>query len=230
MPSYIELDKQLTIPASSDVSKIILGVNTSNALTLTNNLGVTTPITKELFIPNPSDYTLLQSYNTWVLGSDNFGYGGTKWQALDEEYSVNDYIQLELVGGTLNGTTFSLTPTRSVVVPAGGVIYRDDGYGVTPVNYIDFINEVFSGFSLYTTFSGTSADKIFSNYCRLDNFILIFKEVGVINDSPISTCFYSLKSNTGYFLIDYIETGEAPYNINLDYNNNYWVPYIPLYE
>lgn len=41
MPSYIELDKQSTFPSSSDVSKLIFGVNTSNEATLTDSNGTT---------------------------------------------------------------------------------------------------------------------------------------------------------------------------------------------
>jgi hypothetical protein len=39
MPSYIELDKQATFSASSDVSKVILGINNNNVLQITNNDG-----------------------------------------------------------------------------------------------------------------------------------------------------------------------------------------------
>ena len=41
MPSYIELDKQGSFPASSDISKIILGINSGGALTLTDDTGNT---------------------------------------------------------------------------------------------------------------------------------------------------------------------------------------------
>ena len=41
MPSYIELDKQSSFPSSSDVSKLIFGVNTSNEATLTDSNGTT---------------------------------------------------------------------------------------------------------------------------------------------------------------------------------------------
>jgi hypothetical protein len=41
MPSYIELDKQSTFPSSSDVGKLIFGVNTSNEATLTDSNGTT---------------------------------------------------------------------------------------------------------------------------------------------------------------------------------------------
>jgi hypothetical protein len=39
MPSYIELDKQGSFPASSNSGKVILGINSNNQLQLTNNSG-----------------------------------------------------------------------------------------------------------------------------------------------------------------------------------------------
>jgi uncharacterized delta-60 repeat protein len=41
MPNYIELDKQASFPASSNVGKLILGVNTNGYVTTTNSNGVT---------------------------------------------------------------------------------------------------------------------------------------------------------------------------------------------
>ena len=44
MPSYIELDKQASFPASSNVGKLILGVSTSNEVTITNSEGTTSVV------------------------------------------------------------------------------------------------------------------------------------------------------------------------------------------
>lgn len=44
MPSYIELDKNASLPAASSAGKIVLGVNTSGALQLTNNNGTAIPV------------------------------------------------------------------------------------------------------------------------------------------------------------------------------------------
>jgi hypothetical protein len=44
MPSYIELDKQGSFPPSSNIGKLIFGVNTSGDATLTNVNGVTSVI------------------------------------------------------------------------------------------------------------------------------------------------------------------------------------------
>lgn len=44
MPSYIELDKQVSIPSASNVGKVILGVNTSQQAVLVDSEGVQTVI------------------------------------------------------------------------------------------------------------------------------------------------------------------------------------------
>jgi hypothetical protein len=58
MPSYIELDKNLSVPASSDVSKLILSLNTSGQLVLTNSLGISFYPTYSLSVPTVSDINL----------------------------------------------------------------------------------------------------------------------------------------------------------------------------
>jgi hypothetical protein len=45
MPSYIELDKQASFPASSNSGKIILGINNSNQLQATNSSGQSVGVT-----------------------------------------------------------------------------------------------------------------------------------------------------------------------------------------
>ena len=44
MASYIELDKQSSFPPSSNVGKVIFGVDSSGSVVITNSSGVTTPI------------------------------------------------------------------------------------------------------------------------------------------------------------------------------------------
>ena len=202
MPSYIELDKQLTIPASSDVGKTILSVNTSNELTLTNNFGVTTRVADQFttVTPNEIDFQLFTSYGLWVNGKANYNVDN-KWEILDNVDFETDYITLSLESVIINGVSYSKFPIQSVTVSAGTVTYRDDGYGVVPVNYIDFINDVFSSYGLYTRISGETGNMI-ANYCRTDNFILVFKEIGVLNDSVMQTVYYLLETKNGVVIQD----------------------------
>jgi hypothetical protein len=52
MPSYIELDKNVSVPASSDVSKLILSLNILGQLVVTDNNGNTSLITASPTYPN----------------------------------------------------------------------------------------------------------------------------------------------------------------------------------
>jgi hypothetical protein len=54
MPSYIELDKNASVPASSDVSKLILSLNTTGQLVLTDSSRVSFYPTYSLSVPTGS--------------------------------------------------------------------------------------------------------------------------------------------------------------------------------
>lgn len=63
MPSYIEIDKQGTFPASSNVGKVILGVNTNNNIVITDVSGNTTQAGggSGIIIPTPVPYSEIKS-------------------------------------------------------------------------------------------------------------------------------------------------------------------------
>ena len=52
MPSYIELDKNVSVPASSDVSKLIISLNSLGQLVVTDNNGNTSLITSSPTYPD----------------------------------------------------------------------------------------------------------------------------------------------------------------------------------
>ena len=51
MPSYIELDKQSSFPAASNVGKVILGISSSGAICVTNSDGTTSNPTGGASLP-----------------------------------------------------------------------------------------------------------------------------------------------------------------------------------
>ncbi len=60
MPSYIELNKQVSVPSASDASKIILSINSSGQVTTTDNTGQTSPVGGGglgITIPKPIPYS-----------------------------------------------------------------------------------------------------------------------------------------------------------------------------
>jgi hypothetical protein len=202
MPSYIELDKQASFPASSDVGKLIFGVNTSNQAALTDVSGNTTIIGSGGCVATPcvTDFTTLTSYGTWFLGVGEFSI-------IQSQNFLTDFVTLELVAAQINGCNISTCSLSSITVNYINLTYRDDGYGLYPSNYVDFLNQILNDNGLYTTFSGASGNMV-SNFCRLDNFLIIFKQTGVINDAPLTDIYYALKSDYGIILND-------TYNVNI---------------
>jgi hypothetical protein len=60
MPSYIELDKNSSLPASSDASKVVFGIDISGSITLIDNNS-----SSSLSVQS-SSYALTSSYTTLV--------------------------------------------------------------------------------------------------------------------------------------------------------------------
>ena len=214
MASYIELNKQSSFPASSDSGKVIFGINSSGNITLTNSSGITTPIGASpsgggggcSVTPCPGDFITLRSYRRWVNGTPNFGPSNneTKFEVIANEYDTSDYITLELVGGQASGCGISSCQYTPITVNHTNVTFRDDGYGLAASNYVDFINSIFTGQGLYTTISGTTDPEFsfYSDFCKLDDFVFIFKEIGQINGSALPTAYFALTGRYGSFLAD----------------------------
>lgn len=107
MPSYIELDKQATFPASSDVSKVILGINTNNVLQITSSDGQSINAS-----PSYKVYTALVSQT----GASNILGIQSGALVIGVTYTINDYISgddFTNVGAPLNqnGVSFVATGT-----------------------------------------------------------------------------------------------------------------------
>ena len=206
MASYIELDKQGSFPPASDAGKVIFGINSSGNITLTNSSGVTTPSGGCSVTPCSGDFITLRSYNHWVDGKVEFGPSNdqSKFEVIANEYDTSDYLTLELVGGQASGCGISSCQYTPITVNNTNVTFRDDGYGLAPSNYVDFINSIFTGQGLYTTMSATNdpSFSFYSDFCKLDDFVFIFKEIGQINGSPLPTVYFALTGRYGAFLAD----------------------------
>jgi hypothetical protein len=114
MPSYIELDKQASFPASSDVSKIILGINTNNVLQITNNNG-------QSFNASPS-YNVYTALLTQSGGSDPLNQGsGAVTKGVT--YTVDEYFA---------GTDFSNVGGGTFASPISPFVATSND---TPTNY-----------------------------------------------------------------------------------------------
>lgn len=161
-------------------------------------------------IPCDDDFAQVHSYSNWIQGNNAFGTSGTvdKLTALAENNDPGDYLTLELVAGQVNGINISMCPSYSITLTSGDINYRDDGYGTYATNYVDFINGVFASHSLYTTFTGSYLyfsypNNLVSNYCKVDNFVFIFKETGQLTPNNIaSPMYYAVESIYGAYIRD----------------------------
>lgn len=145
-------------------------------------------------VPCFEDFRIINSYGRWCLGNYLFGplNDEDKFTALANEYDPTDYLTLQFHSAVINGRSVSICPTQSITVTSTNLVYRDDGLGMAPVNYIDFINGIFANQNLYTTLTGSSGLNFQANFCKTDQFILILKETGKITtgSTPIQFPFY----------------------------------------
>lgn len=155
--------------------------------------------------PCASDFVFKTSYNKWINGNYAFGPGTdeNKFFTIGQEYDTSDYLNLELTGGMANGNPVSFcNGVSSIQVDYTNLAVRDDGYGIWYVNYVDFINNIFNHLTLHTRLS-SGDDAVFrTNYCRLDEFSLVFRETGQLNSSSISPYYFQLQSYNQYTLLD----------------------------
>jgi hypothetical protein len=211
MPSYIEIDKEASFPTASNVGKVVFGVNTSGNAVLVNNTGNITVIGSGgggSVTPAASDYINVQSYNRWVYGLDAWS-GGSKWDTIASEADQSDYLTFTFIGGTANGRPISRAITgQSATVDYTNLTYRDDGFGLFPVNYVDFINAIFQSQSLYTRITGSttlaynSAIGFTGSFCLTDDFLFIFSEEGQVDGVPVNDILYSIQGNFGFNICD----------------------------
>jgi len=123
MPSYIELDKQGSFPPSSDISKLIFGVNTNNNATLTDVNGQTTIIGgggTGLYIPKPIVYASKSVGNfgnhLYNENISNLGDGSGLPGAIQNSW---DQSGLQLTYDTMDNTFLNYNPKYFLFVYYG---------------------------------------------------------------------------------------------------------------
>jgi hypothetical protein len=176
--------------------------------------------------PVASDFINVQSYNRWVYGQDAWS-GGSKWDTIASEVDQSDYLTFKFIGGTANGRPIPKDQTgQSITVDYTNLTYRDDGFGLFPVNYVDFINGIFQSQSLYTRITGslnntqyvvfpeiTGSIGFTGSYCVVDDFSFYFLEKGQIDGSDIEVVLYTVKSTNGVNIADsFVPVSSATYN------------------
>jgi hypothetical protein len=167
----------------------------------------------------PPQGKLLVSYATWIFGLSDFTSGlnvVSKWTILNNGAQTlrnGDFINLSLYGYIINGGSLQLSdptdPNYDVTVGTlvasrtptyEPPVYRDDGYGLVPINYVDFVNNQLNIYGLSTRITGssiTSGRLFIANYFESETFTFIFREIGQINGNPLPNVYYILYSNQG---------------------------------
>lgn len=167
-------------------------------------------------VPCNKDFYSWASYSNWINGVDGY----YKFNVLLSNPSL--YLKFHFLGGSVNGKPISLcNPVVSSFIDVNGsnLYYRNDGYGLAPANYVDFVNSIFNSLSLYTRLSATGVGKFRANYCYLDQFNLIFREITNIYEQPLTTRYWTILTRPDY-----------PYriwdSIDYAYNSSYatWTP------
>lgn len=176
---------------------------------------ILTTVSEKLGIPPalpPSGKTLINS-NTWIFGDDvtkgssnldKFAYLNTSDAILNEDflilylqsYKINDEPAVQL----------DLRSAPSIEIYPGEVVYRDDGYGLFPINYVDFINGIIEDYSFSTRITGssTTGDKKFiSNYFESEIFSFTFVESGQIEGGEFGLTSQGRTGGPSYASIPY---------------------------
>jgi len=212
---------------------------------------ILTTISEKLGVPPvlPPQGKLLLSYNRWAYGQSLFknpsGAGETfsKWEILDNESRTmtnGDFLYFSLYGYIINGGSLQLISDPNNFIPVGSrvlsrtpeyfrPIYRDDGYGLAPVNYVDFINDQLTIYGLSTQIIATDRvrERFIANYFESETFTFIFKEIGQLFGNKISDVYYILYSNQGNIYDTFLRDETA---LNSYLNNPSgleWLPYTP---
>ncbi len=202
--------------------------------------------------PTANDFINVQSYGRWVYGVDAWSEG-SKWNTMAAEVSPTDYLKLTLIGGQVNGQPIHRTYI-SASVNSTNLVFRDDGFGSFPVNYVDFINGIFEDSGLYTRITGSLDNRNYGNnpttsgsigftgsYCAVESFNLIFLEKGRIDNSNLTMTFYILTGVEGIGIFDSFRTltttvtgyrNSLPDIVNRYYSfvNTWYQPSMPGYE
>jgi hypothetical protein len=149
------------------------------------------------YVPTSADFVYRTSYQRWIYGTTNaaFDYNIDKWT-----YAAlsGGEFRFEFMGGTINNKPIPKSQTgTSVTVNSATLVYRNDGYGLQPANYVDFINGILQQYSLHTRMSATSGitaptygDKFIIRLNTAETFDLTFKEVATINPGNMNTPQY----------------------------------------
>ena len=156
-------------------------------------------------------------YSNNYMGIPCFGNGEdeNKFVALSNG-SPGNFLTWQFIGGSINGinipknnplvgTSITLTPTT--------VTFEDNGFGLVPSQYTDFVNSIMEGLNLVSRIETKNIDTVEPdpdnggdpywnqmNYCDADTFSLLFQETGAVEQGGLTidmTVPYGFESYNG---------------------------------
>lgn len=201
----------------------------------------------------PPQGKLLVSYGTWVHGTSNFKNPSSpteetfsKWEILDNESQTRrnqDFLYFYLYGYTINGGSLQLADSNNGVSVGLRNLsrtptyfrptYRDDGFGLAPVNYVDYINSQLATYGLSTQITGSSITpgrNFIANYFESETFTFIFQETGQLFGNQIGGrpfTYYTLYSNQGNIYDAFLKDETALNSYLSNPSGQEWSPYTP---
>jgi len=156
-----------------------------------------------------------------------------KFVALAASTNPADFLNWQFIGGSINGINIATDNPlvgSSITLTPATVTFVDEGRGLVPNQYSDFVNSIMEGLNLVSRIETTEYAVIPSdpdngnigkpywnqmNYCNADTFFLMFQETGTVpgSNGANMTYPYSFKSYNGlggFYLIAPI----TPSNLN----------------
>jgi len=154
-------------------------------------------------------------YGNTYLGAPVFGTGDQdKFVALAESATPSNYLTFQFIGGSINGVNIPLDNPlvgSSITLTPATVTFEDNGQGLVPNQYTDFINSIFEGFNLVSRIVTNNRDTIEPtptniggipywnqiNYCNADTYFLLFQETGSVPGESNMITNWGFKSFNG---------------------------------
>ena len=185
-------------------------------------------------VRNTSIITLpFAMYSNNYMGGVIFGPSGNqnKFVALAASLIPANFLTWQFFGGSINGINIAtdnpLVGTSITLTPST-VTFEDNGFGLVPNQYTDFVNSIMEGLNLVSRIETKNRDTVVPdpdnggnpywnqmNYCNADTFFLLFQETGELQNSgsPILAASYGFKSYDGLGLSVLVGPGQ-PSNLN----------------
>jgi len=173
--------------------------------------------------PKTGDFILKQSYANWLYGKDlAIDNSLSKWDAAQSS-NYNLEFALQFLGGTINN---QIIPKSNFLIGIGTTVnastiyFRDDGYGLQPANYVDFINNIFISYGLGSRiYAQNASERFVLNYATSEQFQFLFKEVG--NGYLINPQYYQIGAVHPYRIYDQITENDFVYGL-INPDVKYW--------